>query len=76
MKMQREYGVEVKEMTYKQETLLREILESEELLDFESQSLRKIFKSRVSTSEDASVLITYILGLLKFKRHFPQEQSE
>ena len=68
--MQREYDVEVKEMTPKQEDLLREILKSEELSDSESQRLWKIFKSRVSTSEDASILITYILGLLKFRRHF------
>lgn len=74
--MQREYGVEVKEMTPMQEALLREILESEELSDSESQRLRKIFKSRVSTSEDASVLISHVLALLKFRRHFPQEHSE
>ena len=46
--MQREYGVEAKEMTPKQEALLREILESDELSDSESQSLRNIFKSRVN----------------------------
>ncbi len=74
--MQREYSVEVKEMTPKQEALLREILQSEELADSESQRLKTIFKSRVSTSEDASVLISYILGLLKFRRHFPEQQLE
>ncbi len=68
--MQRENGIEVKEMTSKQEALLKEILQSEELSDSESRKLKGIFKSRVSTSEDASVLISHVLGLLKFRRHF------
>ena len=72
MQMARE-GVEVKEMTPKQEALLKELLESEEPLDSESQSLRDIFESEVSTSEDASVLITHVLALLKFRRHFGED---
>ena len=68
--MQRDYSVEAKEMTSKQEALLREILQSEELADSECQTLKEIFKSRVSTSEDASVLISHVLALLKFRRHF------
>ena len=68
--MEREYSVEAKQMTAKQEDLLREILQSEELSDSECRRLKGIFKSRVSTSEDASVLISHVLGLLKFRRHF------
>ncbi len=74
--MEREYGVEAKQMTAKQEDLLKEILESEELSDSESRRLKGIFKSRVSTSEDASVLISHVLGLLKFRRHFFEQQLE
>ena len=71
--METENSVEAKEMTPKQEALLREILQSEELLDSESQGLKEIFESRVSTSEDASVLITHVLALLKFRRYFLNE---
>jgi hypothetical protein len=71
--MQIEYSVEVKEMTPKQEDLLKEILDSEELSDSESRSLKSIFRSRVSTSEDASVLISHVLALLKFRRHFGED---
>lgn len=74
--MQREYGVEVRQMTAKQDDLLNEILESEELSDSESRELKGVFKSRVSTSEDASVLISHVLGLLKFRRHFLEQQLE
>ncbi len=74
--MQREYTVEVKEMTSKQEALLKEILDGEELSDSESRNLKSIFRSRVSTSEDASVLISHVLALLKFRRHFLEQQLE
>jgi len=72
--MQREYSIDVKEMTPKQEALLKELLDGDELPDSERQELRHVFESQVSTSEDASVLITYILGLVKFRRHFVDGQ--
>ena len=61
---------QTREMTSKQETLLEDLLSGEELKDAECYVFRQILESKVSTSKDASALISHILGLLNFRRQF------
>ena len=66
-------GSQAKEMTSKQETLLKELLDSEELKEAECYVFGQILESKVSTSKDASALISHILGLLNFRRQFGEQ---
>ena len=61
---------QTKEMTSKQEALLEEFLDGEELKEAERFVFGQILESKVSASKDASVLISHILGLLNFRRQF------
>lgn len=72
MRMKQQEKREVKDMTEKQAALLAELLEEEDLEDNERYVFRGIFDSKVSTSYDASVLISHIIGLLNFRRRFAQ----
>ena len=61
---------QTKEMTSKQEALLEDLLDGEELKEAERFVYGQILESKVATSRDASVLISHILGLLNFRRQF------
>ena len=71
--MENEDGFQAKDMTAKQEDLLNDLLDGEELERAEQKVFGRILKSRVSTSRDASVLISHILGLLNFRRQFGEQ---
>ncbi len=71
--MEHDEGVEVKEMTSKQHALLMELLKSEELRQDEVKIFTGVLDSEVSTSADASALISYMLGLVRFRRQFGEE---
>ena len=71
--MENEDGYQAKDMTSKQEALLNELLDSEELKRAEQKAFGRILESKVSTSRDASVLISHILGLLNFRRQFGEQ---
>lgn len=71
--METENSVEVKEMTAKQLDLLKELLDTEELKEAECYVFRQILESKISTSRDASVLISHILGLMNFRRQFGEQ---
>lgn len=71
--MEYEESSQAKEMTSKQEALLKELLDGEELERAEQKVFGRILKSRVSTSKDASALISHILGLLNFRRQFGEQ---
>lgn len=62
-----------KEVSSKQRALLDELLGSEELKQPERYVFGQILKDKVATSRDASVLISHMLGLLHFRRHFGEE---
>ena len=66
-------GSQTREMTSKQEALLNELLDSEELKEAERYVFGQILQSKVSASKDASVLISHILGLLNFRRQFGEQ---
>lgn len=53
-----------------QEVLITKILKSGKILDKEYRSLIEILNSKVVTTYDAAVFIEYVLGMLKFRRHF------
>jgi hypothetical protein len=71
--MERRNDREVKHMSEKQESLLKELLDREELKNGERLLFGKILETRVETSKDASVLISHILGLLDFRQHFGEQ---
>ena len=64
---------QTREMTSKQEALLEELLDGEELKEAERYVFGQILESKISTSKDASVLISHILGLLNFRRQFGEQ---
>lgn len=62
-----------REIRYKssaQETLITKIMKSGKILDKEYRSLAEVLNSKVVTTYDAAVFIEYVLGMLKFRRHF------
>ncbi len=61
---------EFKQVSVDQQILIAKILRSSKLKDAEYRMLRNIIDTRITSSYDASVLINYVLGLLKFRRHF------
>ncbi len=71
--METENSVEAKEMTPKQLDLLKELLDSEELKEAERYVFGQILESKVSTSRNASVFISHILGLMNFRRPFGEQ---
>ena len=71
--MENEDGYQAKDMTAKQEALLKELLDGEELKRAEQKVFGRILEFEVSTSRDASVLISHILGLLNFRRQFDKQ---
>jgi len=68
--MEKENKQEIKQITAAQEILISKILKSSKLLDKEYRELRETLDSKVVTSFDAAVFINYVLGILKFRRHF------
>ena len=60
-------------MTEKQEALLRELLDREELKNGKRLLFGKILETGVYTSRDACVLISHMLGLLNFRQHFGEQ---
>lgn len=56
--MENEDGVQAKDMTAKQERLLKDLLDGEELKRAEQRAFGEILESKVSTSHDASVWIS------------------
>ena len=62
-----------RKMSSKQEALLRDLLDGEELKEAECYVFGQILESKVSTSKEASVLISHILGLLNFRRQFGEQ---
>ena len=71
--MEKQSSSEVKQMTEKQEALLTELLDGDELKDAERYVFKGILETKVSTSKDASALISHILGLLNFRRQFGEK---
>ena len=61
---------EVRQKTPAQEVLINKIMKSGKILDKEYRALSEMLSSRVVTSYDAAVFIEYVLGMLKFRRHF------
>ena len=68
--METENNKEVKQVSTAQQVLMTKILKSSKLKDFEYRVFKEILDSKVTTSYDASVFIEYVLGMLKFRRHF------
>ncbi len=62
--------VEIKQKTPAQEVLIHKIMKSRKILDKEYRNLAEVLSSKVVTSYDAAVFIEYVLGMLKFRRHF------
>ena len=61
---------EVKLRTANQELLIVKLMKSRKLKDSEYRELRNILDSKVSTSYDASVFISYLLATVNFRRVF------
>jgi len=68
--MENNNNVEVNQKTPAQEVLITKILKSSKLKDSEYRMLRGILDTKVVTTFDAGVFIEYVLGMLKFRRHF------
>jgi len=67
---------EIKQVTPAQEVLLSKLLKSKLLLDAEYREFREVLDKRVICSFDASVLIQYILGILRYRRHFSSKRCK
>jgi len=68
--METENNTELKLVSVNQQILMAKILRCAKLKDSEYRMLRNIIDTRITLSYDASVVINYVLGLLKFRRHF------
>jgi len=68
--MEQENSGDLKPATAEQKNLIRKILQSSRLKDSEYRMLKKLVDSKVVSSYDASVLIDYVLKVLRFRRHF------
>jgi len=61
---------EVKEITQKQVELIDKLVNSSKLKLSEFKELHALFKDKIKTSYDGSILIDYLLSMFKFRRHF------
>jgi len=60
----------VKQMTSNQEILIKKLLKSRKFKDAEYKELRSFLDKKVTTSYDASILISYLLATIGYRKHF------
>lgn len=68
--MENNKKVEKKPVSDAQNSLIVKVLKSRKILDDEYKLLKEILDNKVKDSYSASILIEYLLALVKFRRYF------